>query len=95
MIRLKGTCNRCGLCCFTEDYRCLNLEITDVPGKPFATRCLVYESRRPEMPILLVNKYTGNVEAMGVCADRNGEEETENIIKRGIGKGCSLEVVNG
>lgn len=45
------------------------------------------------MPIIMQDPSTG-LSIDGTCA-LNTEEETKAVIDRGIGKGCSLEVVRG
>lgn len=54
--RLEGTCNRCGICCFSPDgeARCENLVVEGFPGDPDATRCGVWETRTHGMPIRMV-----------------------------------------
>ena len=92
-IKLVGECNRCGLCCFAGEFRCQNLIVTGKPGEPMATACAVHRSRTPGMFILFFDSQ-GRVAADGVCG-HNTPAEPLVIIERGIGKGCSLEVVEG
>lgn len=92
--KLEGTCNRCGLCCFDRDLRCNYLEVTALgPGVAMGTRCRVHAARWPGMPIMLVDAQ-GSVKAIGQCAHGTPQDEVE-IIAKGIGKGCSLRMVNG
>lgn len=69
---------------------CNNLEIVAPLGTPGATRCRVYRERYPGYPIMLINK--GRVVGLGACA-HGSSVDTEVIIAKGIGKGCSLKVV--
>lgn len=94
MLRLEGTCNRCGLCCMDGALRCINLEIEGTLGAPYATRCRVYTQRTLGMPILLVNA-VGVIEAVASCTYMDNAIEDKEIMAKGIGKGCSLKVVNG
>jgi len=90
-LKLTGTCNRCGLCCYDElGYRCLNLEVTASPGQPQATRCRVYDKRYDGMPIVLQHPTTADIHG-GTCA-LNSTAETMAIIETGFGKGCSLAI---
>jgi len=91
VIKLTGTCNQCGLCCYSpEGFKCLNLEVVKVPGQPEATRCRVYDKRYDGMPIVMQQPGTGDI-AGGVCA-LDSFAETMTILETGIGKGCSLEI---
>lgn len=92
MPQLKGKCNQCGLCCMVGDTRCIHLEVRAAPGEPMATRCTVYDRRVKGMPIMLVDPQ-GNVVNIANCVF-DAPEETAVIIERGIGKGCSLELVS-
>ena len=92
-IKLKGSCNRCGLCCTGTapdgvGWHCEHLLATPtVPlGLPEATKCAKYEGRRDRMPILLVRDDGKMV--TGVCF-KGSWEETRTILTH-IGKGCSL-----
>ena len=88
MIKLIGTCNRCGLCCRVEHLRCMYLEVTGVIGEAEATRCTVHDRRTPGMPILLLN--ANNVaERIGIC--NHGLPSDNERIAEEIGKGCSLQ----
>ena len=89
MTRLEGQCNHCGLCCMVtglrgEQLRCGNLSSDN--------KCKVYETRYNEMPILLIGP-GGVLAGVSTCA-KDTEEETQLIIHKGIGRGCSLEVIN-
>ena len=87
-MKLVGTCNQCGLCCMEGDSKCYHLEVSPLGG----TRCLVYNMRYNGMPIIL---HKGNVvTGIAACA-KDSEAEDMEIIKKGIGKGCSLKVVEG
>lgn len=72
--------------------RCLNLQIISEPGTPMATKCKVYHNRSYGMPIVLVNP-NGVIEAIASCTFGDGRIEMKEIIEKGIGKGCSMEVV--
>lgn len=92
---LKGSCNRCGLCC-TADVEgvpvvCDHLRMFSFSslGKPEATQCRAYERRVDNMPITM-RSFDGTVLVHAVC--RKGPGEVPVILARGIGKGCSLEV---
>lgn len=96
---LKGDCNRCGLCCFMptpegEMLRCIYLIVTGEVGKAAATACAIHdlEGRNGEK-IYLVDK-DGHLRGESFCAVGN-DDETEVILKQGIGKGCSLGVTDG
>lgn len=95
--RLAGACNGCGMCCTGEwegkTYKCLHLEITRSVGQPNATRCRVYDKRFDGMPVPLVDETTNQVFTLGWCW-KDSEEETAAIISRGIGRGCSLVLVD-
>lgn len=89
-MQLKGTCNRCGLCCHVFGFRCINLIVRNTPGEPEATRCAVYADRYENMPILLLDEQ-GRIRGKSFC--HVGETEIEGILEKGIGHGCSLEVI--
>lgn len=89
LMALKGDCNRCGLCCRSGDFRCINLIVTGEPGQPFATKCGVHSRRYDGLPIVMVNSEGKIHEGDFYCA-HGSPKETETIIERGIGKGCSL-----
>ena len=91
--KLIGNCNRCGLCCYVGPYRCINLIVMGKPGDPEATKCAVHGVRYDRMPILLLDT-DGRIAGESVCG-LDSEEETESIIEKGIGKGCSLELTEG
>lgn len=91
-FRLVGECNRCGLCCYDGDLRCNYLAVKML-GMPGGTTCTVYANRYPGMPIMLVDG-TGKVAALAQCAHGTPTDDME-IMAKGIGKGCSLKVVNG
>jgi len=90
MIQLTGTCNQCGLCCYWQGCKCLNLEVIKAPGQPDATRCRVYDKRYDGMPIVLQHRQTGEI--FGGTCGLDSTEETLSIIESGIGRGCSLEI---
>lgn len=89
-MKLIGKCNQCGLCCMEGNARCINLEILFPLGTPGATRCKIYEQTYPGMPIVLMdgNRVTG----VARCARGSALDDVE-IMAKGIGKGCSLKVV--
>lgn len=93
MTVLTGTCNRCGLCCVIEGFRCLNL-VGPKPLNPVLqggpTTCAVYDKRYDKMPIILVNDE--GLMVRGTCG-KDSPAETRAIIERGIGQGCSLELI--
>jgi len=90
-VKLTGTCNKCGLCCYDElGAKCLNLEVVKTPGQPQATRCRVYDKRYDGMPIILQHPTDGSIRG-GTCR-LNSTAETLSIIETGFGKGCSLKV---
>ena len=86
---LKGSCNKCGTCCFIGVFKCENLEVTGIIGMPNATRCKVYDKRYSDMPILLTAP-DGRM-MTGFCLHDSLAEEMEltKLIKAGQ---CSLEV---
>jgi len=94
---LRGECNRCGRCCVVErdgkPYACTHLRHFQwiALGRPESTFCSVYDRRRHGMPITLRHQAGDEFEA--VCVADGSPEETAVIIARGIGRGCSLEVV--
>lgn len=85
-MKLIGECNRCGLCCQSEGFTCVNLQIDGTPGQPGATRCMAYDVRFDGMRIWGRNA-AGEVRE-GRCSKDSAEET--RIIKLFIGKGCSL-----
>lgn len=86
MIRLSGECNRCGACCRDEDgYECSFLEHD---GEQ-TTRCAVYETRWNGMPIVMFRPDRRH--RFSTCA-KDSDAEALTIIRRGIGRGCSLTV---
>jgi len=87
---LAGACNRCGVCCLNGDLRCHNLVVHHPLGTPGATSCRAYGERYNGMPIMLVNG-DGIVTSLGACG-LNSIQEDLAIIKKGIGKGCSLSL---
>lgn len=97
-MRLKGTCNRCGLCCFGTSadgraIRCMHLRVSGKPGEPFATRCAIHDARTPMMPIVMVDKLDNQVLGDWVCSCSYGTIfETIEILQKGIGRGCSMEL---
>jgi hypothetical protein len=93
-FRLEGTCNRCGLCCLDGDLRCHYLEVSSLGvGVAMGTRCRVHASRFPGMPIIMID-VEGKVAKLAACAHGTPQDDIE-IMAKGIGKGCSLRVVNG
>ena len=92
---LVGDCNRCGVCCEVESYgmtlRCENLEVHGSIGQPWVSRCRAYQTRYDGMPIQLYDIRTGRLIRNSICA-HNSRAETEAILDRGIGRGCSLSV---
>lgn len=100
-IVLVGDCNQCGVCCEVESegvtLRCENLEVRGPIGQPGASRCRAYQTRYDDMPIRLYDIRTGQLaEDDFVCAKNspaNRHAETETILNHGIGRGCSLSVM--
>lgn len=94
-IALVGDCNRCGVCCEVESFgmtlRCERLEVLGPIGQPGATRCRAYQTRYDGMPIQLYDIRTGRRVMDSLCA-KNSQGETDAILSRGIGRGCSLSV---
>lgn len=94
---LAGACSRCGLCCEIDGFRCLNL-IGAPPGPivpailPGPTACAAYDHRYDGMPIVLMDDKGRVVSAR--CGKGSLSEDMA-IVERGIGKGCSMEVVKG
>jgi len=68
------------------------LIVSGEPGQPFATACAVHPSRLPGMTIRMVDRITGEPLALGLCQHTTPDEVTL-IRERGIGKGCSLTVI--
>ena len=94
-MRLTGKCNCCGLCCVSLlGNKCENLRVTLFLGVPNGTYCAKYDVRYNGMPINMVDSTGAVVEVDHVCA-KDSMLETLSILQRGIGKGCSLEVVDG
>lgn len=91
MSTLVGACNQCALCCMIGKLRCGHLILRRRPGSPMASRCAIYATRYDGMPIVLYDE-KGRLRGHGVCA-KDSPEDTANIIARGIGKGCSLQLV--
>lgn len=92
-MSLKGTCNQCGNCCTLGPYVCANLDVKAPIGTPLATRCLVYNRRSNDMPIVLVNYKTGDA-FNGYCLHGSKAEEMAltDLVRQGK---CSLEIDNG
>lgn len=94
-IALVGDCNRCGVCCEVESFgmtlRCEHLEVLGSIGQPGASRCRAYQTRYDGMSIQLYDIRTGRFIRNSICA-KNSQGETEAILSRGIGRGCSLSV---
>ena len=97
--QLKGNCNRCGRCCvvYIEGRRfyCqhLRFDADSMIGLPKTAACAVYKQRYNGMPISLIEPHS-RLGASGKCG-LNSQEEVDSILERGIGRGCSLEVVYG
>ena len=95
-FRLDGACNLCGLCCLDEyqgrPTRCEHLSVVGEPGEPNATICTVHDRRLPGMSIRMVDRVTGEPVADGLCQHTTPDEVTL-IRERGIGKGCSLTLI--
>ena len=91
---LSGECNRCGLCCAQTikgtRYACTHLAVGGSLGQPNASRCTVYADRYDQMPIVMRNE--AGEELIGRCF-QDSPEENDVILMRGIGLGCSLELV--
>lgn len=87
---LHGDCNKCGLCCMEGGYRCKNLVVLGAIGNPDASFCAVYEARTNLMPIEFIDEQGERLEGNYSCYKGFGEDEI--IIRKGIGKGCSLWV---
>ena len=93
MLVLVGECNRCGRCCEDKDRnRCEHLIVGKRIGEPEATRCGKYKERYDRMPIRVLD-HKGRMVYDSVCFT-GSYEETVEICKRGIGRGCSLKKVN-
>ena len=90
-MKLVGDCNRCGLCCLAGAFQCINLIVTGNPGEPKGTECGVYANRYDGMPILMIDS-KGRIATGDYRCRQNSDVETREIIKRGIGYGCSLTV---
>ena len=86
-VKLTGTCNQCGLCCYIGEFRCINLIVSGKPGEPMASKCGAYNSRYDGMPIVLVDP--NGKTRMATCSHGSELEDLE-IFERGIGKGCSM-----
>jgi len=91
-MNLVGECNRCGLCCQTQGFRCLNL-VGPYPLSPTTqsgpTTCAVYDTRYDGMPIVKMNE-EGLI--IGGTCGKNSTAEKLAIIEKGIGRGCSLKL---
>lgn len=92
---LTGDCNRCGSCCVIErdgvPYTCTHLVREGPIGEPLASFCEVYFARTHWMPITMLSPDGRPLQAH--CAAHGTEAETLAIIRNGIGRGCSMEVV--
>jgi hypothetical protein len=92
---LRGSCNQCGSCCVIEQdgvaYTCTFLVREGPLGEAQASFCGVYFARTHWMPITMVAPDGRQIHAN--CAANGTEQETLAIIRNGIGRGCSLEVV--
>jgi len=96
-----GVCNRCGVCCQYEaadgsgPVRCGYLEVRPGArvGDPQATTCRQYDTRYDGMPIPM-QYLNGTDYGWAKCAKDSSMEDL--VIRfRGIGRGCSLEILNG
>ena len=72
---------------------CEHLTIIGPIGTPHATLCAMYLLRYDGMPVNGINKYTGRVVLHSVC-HKDSPGEVKTIVDRGIGKGCSLTLLN-
>jgi hypothetical protein len=94
--QLLGTCNRCGLCCTTEQdgkvFLCVHLRkfAWSRLGAPEATFCAVHATRTPFMTITM--KATDGSTVIAFCAPSGSPEEGAAIVERGFGRGCSLRI---
>lgn len=94
---LIGECNLCGLCCYVQNpatgtfLKCEHLKVISQPGMPNATKCGIYEKRYNGMGIALASK-DGQEWAHGMCAEGT-PAAINHIVESGIGKGCSLALV--
>lgn len=75
------------------DLHCIYLKFQGKLGEPLATRCKIYDKRYIGMPIFLVSA-AGIIEGMGTCTFGDKIADEKEIIAKGIGKGCSMELVN-
>lgn len=82
---LKGSCNRCGACCFVGPYRCTNL--LGKTGEK--TTCAVYDKRYTNMPIWLVAPSGAAIQ--GYCMHNSLDEELRlmDLVEQGK---CSYEI---
>lgn len=58
-------------------------------GRPGATFCTMRRARIHYMPVPLITRQ-GELVAWSHCAAHGTKEETDTIIERGLGRGCSL-----
>jgi hypothetical protein len=72
-------------------YRCIHLIVTGNPGEPKATECGVYSDRYDGMSILMIDD-EGCFAPGDYRCRKDSSAETREIIKKGIGRGCSLTV---
>ena len=97
-MKLKGTCNLCGICCWSADGKlhCSHLQVTGFAGTPNSSMCTVYDKRHDGMPIKMIDR--DGVEhhpGRHVCA-KDSDMETRAVFEKGISKGlCSLELADG
>src|SRR3990167_380910 len=96
LLSLTGTCSCCGLCCQVkyqgELLSCENLvETADGIGNPEGSYCAVWHSRTPDMPIRMLDSQ-GSPKLKTICC-KDSEQETQTILEKGIGRGCSLEIL--
>jgi hypothetical protein len=99
--RLRGVCNRCGLCCqfpardgtglvrcgYLAVERTAGLTILGIPG---SSSCLMHATRTDGMPIPMRYVRDGAWYGWRRCT-KDSPEEDAVIRARGIGRGCSLE----
>jgi len=97
-VTLTGVCNQCGRCCEVVvdgvRLRCEHLAASAIVGTPGATECRVYAARYDGLPIWLTDLRTGQPRLRSHCA-KGSPAETQAILERGIGQGCSLTVADG
>ena len=72
--------------------RCENLEVSGELGQPMASRCRVYGQRVDGMPIRMLDA-EGQVGRDDMVCGKESLQETLAILERGIGNGCSMQVL--